>query len=83
MLVFPLKAFYVAVWLSLLHMCCIGDIRLELQGTELVITGKQGMTGTSMNVQCYLVFCLTSDYTDKVVCRQQNGISQPVTCWNL
>ncbi|KAL3144427.1 hypothetical protein ABBQ32_004173 [Trebouxia sp. C0010 RCD-2024] len=47
-LVFPLKAFYVAVWLSLLHMCCIGDIRLELQGTELVITGKQGMTGSKM-----------------------------------
>ena len=61
-----------------------GDIRLELQGTDLLITGKQAMTG-EMVMQCFLHTgtCVVPVLDGTLLCRQQNGVSQPVTCWNF
>lgn len=61
-----------------------GDIRLDLRGTDLLITGKQGMTGGHR--QALILPYDLPGYTASSagdVCRQQNGLGQPVTCWDL
>ena len=39
--------------------CAVGDVRLELQGNDLVITGKQGMTGELWH---FIVMYLKAEY---------------------
>lgn len=58
-----------------------GDIRLELRGTDLLIAGKQAMTGGLTHALLVYTFGLLGLHS--MNCRQQNGVSQPVTCWKF